>query len=151
MSKERVSKEFRLKNIDETGNYLIEKINENELMSKKHEKVYVVLNYIENLLVLISTVSGCVFICNFAPLVGFPIGIPNSAIGLKTCVIPAEIKRYKSIIKKKKKKHEKILSLAESKLNSVEDSIFTALINSNIGDDVFVLINDIKKSDDKAV
>ena len=145
MSKERVSKEFRLKNIDETGNYLIEKINENELMSKKHEKVYVVLNYIEDLLVLISTVSGCVSICNFAPLVGFPIGIPNSAIGLKICVIPAEIKRYKSIIKKKKKKHEKILSLAESKLNSVEDSIFTALINSNIGDDVFVLINDIKK------
>ena len=145
MSKERVSKEFRLKNIDETGNYLIEKINENELMSKKHEKVYVVLNYIEDLLVLISTVSGCVSICNFAPLAGFPIGIPNSTIGLKICVIPAEIKRYKSIIKKKKKKHEKILSLAESKLNSVEDSIFTALINSNIGDDVFVLINDIKK------
>ena len=145
MSKERVSKEFRLKNIDETGNYLIEKINENELMSKKHEKVYVVLNYIEDLLILISTVSGCVSICNFAPLVGFPIGIPNSAIGLKICVIPAEIKRYKSIIKKKKKKHEKILSLAESKLNSVEDSIFTALINSNIRDDVFVLINDIKK------
>ena len=28
MSKERVSKEFRLKNIDETGNYLTEKINE---------------------------------------------------------------------------------------------------------------------------
>ena len=145
MSKERVSKEFRLKNIDETGNYLIEKINENELRSKKHEKVYVVLNYIEDLLILISTVSGCVSICNFAPLVGFPIGIPNSAIGLKICVIPAGIKRYKSIIKKKKKKHEKILSLAESKLNSVEDSIFTALINSNIGDDVFVLINDIKK------
>ena len=112
MSKERVSKEFRLKNIDETGNYLIEKINENELMSKKHEKVYVVLNYIEDLLVLICTVSGCVSICNFAALVGFPIGIPNSAIGLKICVIPAEIKRYKLIIKKKKKKHEKILSLA---------------------------------------
>ena len=112
MSKERVSKEVRLKNKDETGNYLTEKINENELMSKKHEKVYVVLNYIEDLLVLISTVSGCVSICNFAPLVGFPIGIPNSAIGLKICVIPAGIKRYKSIIKKKKKKHEKILSLA---------------------------------------
>ena len=36
MSKEKVSKEFRLKNINEAGNYLIEKINENELMSKKH-------------------------------------------------------------------------------------------------------------------
>ena len=101
-----------MKNIDETRNYLIEKINENELMSKKHEKVYIVLNYIEHLLVLTSTVSGWVFISNFASLVGFPIGIPNSLIGLKICVIPAGIKKYKSIIKKKKKKHEKILSLA---------------------------------------
>ena len=38
MFKEKISKEFRLQNIDETENYLIEKINENELMSKKHEK-----------------------------------------------------------------------------------------------------------------
>ena len=112
MFKEKISKEFRLQNIDETENYLIEKINENELMSKKHEKVYIVLNYIEHLLVLTSTVSEWVFISNFACLVGFPIGIPNSSIGLKMYVIPAGIKKYKSIIKKKKKKHEKILSLA---------------------------------------
>ena len=112
MFKEKISKEFRLQNIDETENYLIEKINENELMSKKHEKVYIVLNYIEHLLVLTSTVSGWVFISNFACLVGFPIVIPNSSIGLKIYVIPTGIKKYKSIIKKKKKKHEKILSLA---------------------------------------
>ena len=112
MFKEKISKEFRLQNIDETENYLIEKINENELMSKKHEKVYIVLNYIEHLLVLTSTVSGWVFISNFACLVGFPIGIPNSSIGSKMYVITAGIKKYKSIIKKKKKKHEKILSLA---------------------------------------
>ena len=112
MFKEKISKEFRLKNIDETENYLIEKINENELMSKKHEKVYIVLNYIEHLLVLTSTVSGWVFISNFACLVGFPRGIPNSSIGSKMYVITAGIKKYKSIIKKKKKKHEKILSLA---------------------------------------
>ena len=110
MFKEKISKEFRLQNIDETENYLIEKINENELMSKKHEKVYIVLNYIEHLLVLTSTVSGWVFISNFACLVGFPRGIPNSSIGSKMYVITAGIKKYKSIIKKKKKKHEKILS-----------------------------------------
>ena len=103
MFKEKISKEFRLQNIDETENYLIEKINENELMSKKHEKVYIVLNYIEHLLVLTSTVSRWVFISNFASLVGFPIGIPNYAIELKICVIPAGIKKYKSIIRKKKK------------------------------------------------
>ena len=38
MSEENISQEFRLKNVDETRNYLTEEINLNELMSKKHNK-----------------------------------------------------------------------------------------------------------------
>ena len=53
-----------------------------------------------------------------ASLVGIPMGILSSGIGLKICVIIAGIKRYKSIIEKKKKKHNKI-SLVKSKLNRV--------------------------------
>ena len=90
-------------NTDKTRNYLIEEINQNELMSKKHKKVYRVLNYIEHLLISIFTVSGCVFISAFASLVGIPIGIRSSAIELKICLITVEIKKYKAMIKKKKK------------------------------------------------
>ena len=36
-----------MKNIDKARNYLIEKINQNELMGKKHQNVYRVLNHIE--------------------------------------------------------------------------------------------------------
>ena len=108
-----------MKNIDETRNDFIEEINQNELMIKKHKKVCRVLNYIEHLLVLISTVSGCVSISDFASLVGVPIEITSSAIGLKTCEINAGIKKYKSINKKKKKKHDKIVLLAKSKFNSI--------------------------------
>ena len=43
MSEENISHQFRLKNIDEPRNYLIEEINGNELMGKKHKKVYRVL------------------------------------------------------------------------------------------------------------
>ena len=57
MSEENISREFKLKNIDETRNYLIEEINQNELISNKYKEVYIVLNYIEHLLVLISAVS----------------------------------------------------------------------------------------------
>ena len=55
----------------------------------------------------------------FASLVGIPIGITSSSIGLKICVITAGIKQYKSIIKKKKKKRDKIVVLEKSKLNSI--------------------------------
>ena len=39
LSEENIGQEFRLKNIDETRSYLIEEINRNELMSKKHKRV----------------------------------------------------------------------------------------------------------------
>ena len=46
-AEENISQEFRLENIDDTINYLIEEINWNELMSKKHEKICKSLYYIE--------------------------------------------------------------------------------------------------------
>ena len=53
-------------------------------------------------------------------LVCVPIGITSSVIGLKICAVAAGIKKYKSIIKKKKKKYDKIVLLAKSKLDSIE-------------------------------
>ena len=100
MVEENISQEFRLKNIDETRNYLIEEINRNELMSKKHKKVCTTLNYIEHFLILGSTITGCVSISAFASLVGIPIGIASSTIGLKICVITTGIKKYDSEKKK---------------------------------------------------
>ena len=77
----------------------------------------------------------------FASLVGIP--IMSSAAGLKICVITTKIKKYKSKIKRKKKKHDKIVLLAKSKLNGIEVLISKALIDSNISHDEFVLINRI--------
>ena len=68
------------------------------------KKVCTVLNYIKNFLILASTITGCVSISAFASLIGMPIGIMSSAIGLKICVTTAGIKKYKSINKKRKKK-----------------------------------------------
>ena len=53
---------------------------------------------------------------------------------------------YKPIIKKKKKNHNKIVLLAKSKLNSIEVLISKALIDSVIGHDEFVLINNLVKN-----
>ena len=114
-------------------------------MSKKHKKFCRVLNYIDHLLIVISTITGCVLISAFASLVGIAIGMMRSAIGSKICAITAGIKKYKSIIKKKKVKHDKIVLLAKSKLNSIEVLISKALIDSNISHDEFVLINNVLK------
>ena len=73
-------------------------------------------------------------------LVDILIGITSSAIGLKICAITAGIKKYKSIIKKKKEKHDKLVLLAKSKLNSIEVLFSNTLIDSVISHDEFVLI-----------
>ena len=66
-----------------------------------------------------STVTGSVSVSAFAALVGISVGITSSAVGIKICAITAGIKRYKSIIKKKKKKHDKIVLLAKTNLISI--------------------------------
>ena len=69
MSKENLSQEFRLKNVDETKNYFVEEIEQNELMCKKHKKVCTTLNYIEHFLILVSAVTGCISIFVFDSLI----------------------------------------------------------------------------------
>ena len=64
----------------------------------------------------------------------------SSATGLKISTITAGIKKYKSIIKKKIKRDDKIVLLAKSKLNSIEVLISKALIDSVIIHNEFVLM-----------
>ena len=107
--------------MDETRNYLIEKINRNFKSS----------------FILASTITG------------IPVGITSSAIGLKISAITAGIKKYKSIIKKKKKAQDKIVLLAKYKLNNIEVLISKALTDLNISHDEFVLINNGMKEENE--
>ena len=61
-----------------------------------------VLNHAEHLLTLASKVTVCVSIFAFAFLVGIPVGIASSAAAIKICVITSEVKKHKSVIRKKK-------------------------------------------------
>ena len=72
-------------------------------MSRKHKKVCTTLNYIEHFLILAPATTGYILMSAFGSLFGIPVGIRSSAIGLKICAIAARIKKYKSIIKKKRR------------------------------------------------
>ena len=95
------------------------------------------------MLVLAATITGCVSISAFASLVCVPIGITSSAIGINICANTAGIKRYKSIIKKKKKKHDKIVLLGKDNLNTIEVLISKTLIDVYINHDEFVSVNNV--------
>ena len=88
---------------DETRNYLLQEIDQNEFMSRKHKQVCTTINYIEHFLVLASTITGYISTSPFASLLGIPIGIASSAIGLKMFAITGGIKKYMSKIRKRKR------------------------------------------------
>ena len=92
MVEENIIEEFRLKNTDETKNYFFEEIEQNELMSKKYKNICATLNYIEHFLILASASTGCISIVVFA-----------------FYAIAAAVKKYKSIIKQKRKYDKMIL------------------------------------------
>ena len=71
------------------------------------------------------------------------IRITGSAVGIKICAITARIKKYNSIIKKKKKKHDKIVLLGRDKLSTKEVLIYKALIDSYISHEEFVSVNNV--------
>ena len=104
MAEENIGQEFRSKEIKKTRNHFIEKIKQNELISKKHKRFCKILNYTEHLLILVSTVTVCVSISAPASLFGIPVGFTSYALTIKISVIIAGIR---SVIKKKKKKHDK--------------------------------------------
>ena len=79
----------------------------------------------KHFLILAYTITGSLYISAFASLIGITIGITNSATG----AIAAGIQKSKSITTKKEKKHDKIILLANSKLNSIEVLMYKALID----------------------
>ena len=131
------------------------------MLSKKHRKVSKTLKYVTQFLILASTIlistitiTSAIFCSAFSSLAGIPVAITSSATGLKTCATTAGIKisihvKKMSIHQKKKKKHDKIVLLATSKLNSIEALVSRVLTDSFISQDDFVLINDVLKEYNK--
>ena len=58
-------------------------------MSERHKNVCTTLNYVKHFLIVASTITGCVLFSVFVFLLGIPIEITSSAIGLKICAITA--------------------------------------------------------------
>ena len=64
-------------------------------------------------------------------------------MGIQICAINAGVEKYKSIIKKKKKKLDKIRLLAKNKLNTMQVLVSKALIDSYISHNKFISVNNV--------
>ena len=70
-------------------------------------------------------------------VVGIPVGVAGASLTLIFTVTAGEVKKLLNITRKKKKKHNKIMTLAKNKLNIIENLISQALIDFCISHEEF--------------
>ena len=131
---------FRLNKISEIEDYFIAEIKERELMSKKLSKHISLFDYFDKYLIVLSVTSGGVSIASFATVIGVPIGITSASLSLAFALCTGLVKKLLKATRNKKAKHNKIVMLARSKLNSIESKTSEALINNQISHEDFITI-----------
>ena len=134
------NQQFRLNKISEIEEYFIAEIKERELISKKLSKYIYFLDYFDKSLIVLSVTNGGVSIASFATAIGAPTGITSASFSLAFSLCTGLVKKLLKATRNKKKKHNKIVILARSKLNSIEGKVSEALINNQISHEDFITI-----------
>ena len=91
-------------------------------------------------MIVLSAASSGVLIISFTSIIGAPVGIASASFNLIFSLTTGIIKKLLNITRNKKKKHDEILMLAKSKLNSIETLISQALIDMEISHEEFITI-----------
>ena len=131
---------FRLDEISKIENYFNEEISQRKSCSKKLSTYVAVFDYIDKILIFLSVTTRGVSICSFTSIEGAPVGIASAGFTLIFSLTTEIVKKLLNITRNKKKKHDKILMLAKSKLNSIETLISQALIDMDISHEEFITI-----------
>ena len=126
---------FRLNKINEIKDYFVAEIKERELMSQNLSKYIVSFEYFDKSLIALSVAMDSISIASFATVIEAPAGIMSASCSLTFSITTGFVKKFlKTIIRRK---NNKIVILARSKLNSIESKISEALRNNEISHEDF--------------
>ena len=115
-------------------------------MSKNLSKYIGSFEYLNKSLIVLSVVTGSISIASFATAIGVLVGIMSASCSLAFSITTGFVKKFLKTIRNKKKKHNKIVMLARSKLNSIESKISEALINNEVTHkDFMTILNEEEK------
>ena len=131
---------FRLDENKKIKDYLNPEIKERKDIVKKISKYIVAFDYADKLFITLSASFGTLSIASHATIVGIPVGIAGASLTLIFTVTTGVVKKLLNITRKKKKKHNKIIALARSKLNITETLISQALTDFDISHEEFLKI-----------
>ena len=127
---------YEIKNIE---NYFINEINERKSCSKKLNKYVTIFDYTDKILIFLSAATSGTSIISFTSVIGKSVGV-SASFTLIFFLSTGIVKKLLNMISSKKKKHDKILMLAESNVNSIETLISQALNDLDISHEEFKMI-----------
>ena len=108
-------------------NALNAEIKERKDIVKKISKYIVAFDYVEKRFITLSTSCGALSIVSYGAVVGIPVGIAGASLTVTFTLTTGVVKKILNITRKKKKKHNKIITLSRNKLNITETLISQAL------------------------
>ena len=137
--------QFRLKKINEIKDFVAE-IKERVVLSKSLSKYIASFDYFDKSLIVLSVTTGSISIASFATVIGAPVRMTSTSSSLAFSITTGIVKKLLKTTRNKKKKHNKTVMLARSKLNSIESKISKALMDNEISHEDFeTIINEEKK------
>ena len=128
---------FLLSKIIGIEKYFHHEINQRKLCSKEVSNYVTYFDYIDTVLVVLSATSSGVCIILSVSVAAAPVRITSASFTLIFSLITGIIKILLSKTRNKKKKHDKILMLAKSKLDSTETLVSQTLIDMEISHEEF--------------
>ena len=136
---------YRLNEINKTRDYFNNAINERKDIIKKLNKYIVSFDYLDKIFITFSASFSTLSIASYATVLGLPGGIAGSSLTLIFTISTGINKSLLRVTKKRKKKHNKIIALAKSKLNTIDTLLSSASNDSKISHEEFTNIITEKK------
>ena len=115
-------------------------------MRKRFSKYITSFGYFDKSLIVSSVTTGSISIASFGIVIGAPVGIENASFSLAFSISTGIVNKLLKTTRNKKKKHNKVVILARTKLNGIESKIFEALINNEISHEDFITIINEEKN-----
>ena len=131
---------YRLDEINKIRDYFNNEINERKDIIKKLDKYLVSFDYLDKIFITLSASFSTLSIASHATVVGIPVGITGPSLTLIFTIGTGISKSLLKVTKKRKKKHNKIIALAKTKLNTIDTLLSSALNDSKISHEEFTNI-----------
>ena len=128
---------YRLKKIEEIEAFLQNEILERERLYKKFKRYSTSVRIIDHTIITVTVITGGGGLAALCTGIGVPVSIALASVSLILSLTTAITRKTSKLYDTKAKKHDKIAVIAQTKLDSVHDTVSKAINDGHISPEEF--------------